>query len=73
MFFCQNFTNVLKNLVTPIKAFCDPPGGQDPQFEEPCVRLNSAKLPKRLKRTKVYGLLVKSKWYKKILLHCIKH
>ena len=30
--------------------------------------LNLAKLPKRLKRTKVYELLVKNKCYKKILL-----
>ena len=35
--------------------------------------LNLAKLPKRLKRTKVYGSLVKSKCFKKNLLYCIKH
>ena len=38
MFSCQNFNNVFEKSRDPIDPFRDPPGGRDPQFEEPCFK-----------------------------------
>ena len=34
-FLVNTLTMFLKHLATPIEPFRDPPGGRDPQFEEP--------------------------------------